>query len=62
MSWREVAVRRQAGSPEVSPGNGFQALIVSREAIKRLDGNRSLEPNGLRCGLWDRFEDVGRER
>jgi len=45
MSWREAAVRRQAGSPEVEPGNGFQALIVSREAIKRWSGNRSLEPN-----------------
>jgi len=47
MSWRGVAARRQAGSPEVDPGNGFQAVIGSREATKRLRGNGSLEPNGL---------------
>jgi len=62
MSWRGAAARRQAGSPEINPGNGFQALIVSRQATKRLDGNGSLKPNGLRGKLQDRFEDVGRER
>jgi len=61
MSWRGAAARRQAGSPEVDPGNGLQVLIVSREARKGGTGTGAWDRTGW-GKFTDRFEDVGRER